>query len=149
MSRPTNDTPESRKQVHLNLRKAFSLINKSIKDEIYIAAYVTAFSIIEDRVFSMFVVAKRVETRKKEIKKNPRVGFVVYVNYLSETKTIPKAIANKLISEADTRNKLLHGAMWRLDEFNKRTTDRVVNLAKELNILRTEQRKLYGIGYKI
>lgn len=147
--RPIADTTEARMQIHLNLRKAFSLINKSLKDEIYIAAYVTAFSIIEDRVFSMYVVAKRVETGKRDIRKNPREGFKVYVDYLKEVKAIPTATVKKLYSEADTRNKLLHGAMWRLDDFNKRTTERAVALAKELNSLRTAQRKIYGIGYKV
>jgi len=147
--RPTDDTKEARMKTHVNLRKAFSLINKSMKDEIYIAAYVTAFSVIEDRVFAIYVVAKRVETGIIEIKKNPKETFKSYVDYLKDEKVITKLVAEKLLSEADTRNKLLHGAMWRLDEFTKRTTERAVNLAKEMNALRTAQRKIHGIGYKV
>jgi hypothetical protein len=149
MARPIGDTVEARKQVHINLRKAFSLINKSINDEIYIAAYVTAFSIIEDRVFSMYVVAKRVETGEIAITKNPRDVMMKYINYLEKKKTIPLATAKKIEAEIKARNSLLHGAMWRLDEFDKEMADRALNLAKEINALRTAQRKEIGIGYKV
>ena len=149
MVRPTGDTKEARQQVHINLRKAFSLINKSLKDEIYIAAYVTAYSIIEDRIFSMYVVGKRVETGVIQITKNPRDVMMKYVNYLERNNFITLVTANKIKDEIQARNNLLHGAMWRLDEFDKETAERALNLAKELNSLRKEQRKKFGIGYKV
>lgn len=147
--RPTSDTAEARKQVHLNLRKAFSLINKSLKDEVFIAAYVTAFSIIEDRIFSMYVVAKRVETKEDVIQRNPRTPLINYINYLVSKKAITRDVAKKIEAETIRRNQLLHGAMWRLDEFTEEETKKVVTLAKEMNTLRTAQRKVYGVGYKV
>jgi hypothetical protein len=149
MTRLTDDSAKARMETHIHLRKAFSLIKKSLKDEIYIAAYVTAFSIVEDRVFAMYVVAKRIETNVIKIKKEPRTGIVDYVRYLKENKFISATTASRICNEAGRRNTLLHGAMWRLKDFNKKNTERVVALAKELNQLRTAQRKIHGVGYKV
>jgi hypothetical protein len=149
MTRPTDDTATARMDTHIHLRQAFSLINKSLKDEIYIATYVTAFSIVEDRVYAMYVVAKRIETDTIDIQREPRRGLVDYVEYLKEKQTIPATTASKICNEAGRRNKLLHGAMWNLKDFNKKNTERVVDLAKELNQLRADQRKKHGVGYKV
>jgi hypothetical protein len=111
--RPTNDTPEDRYRIFLHLKAAFGLIKRSMENEFFMPAYVTAFSIIEDRIFAMYVVAKRVANEPAE-ERNFRISILDYAKTLKAYGYIDAQTYTKLQDECKHRNKRVHGAMWRL-----------------------------------
>lgn len=146
--RPSPDSPEYGKQVHINLKAAFSLIKKSMDQGLYMPAYVTAFSILEDRLFAMYVVAKRVKEGVKDVKRDYRSSLLHCAEYLIEHGHLEKSMKKKLEKQFDLRNRRFHGAMWRLDEFTEKNTQVVVDLAREMTDFRNKQKKRFGIGLK-
>ena len=80
--KPHPDSQEYGKHVHLSLKAAFSLIKKSMNEGLYMPAYVTAFSIVEDRLFAMYVVAKRVSEGVKDVKRNYKDSLLKCADYL-------------------------------------------------------------------
>lgn len=113
---------------------------------LYMPAYVTAFSIVEDRLFAMYVVTKRIFEGVKDIKRDYRQSLLFCADYLAEHNQLERSMKKKLEKQFDLRNKRFHGAMWRLDEFTEANTRLVVDLAREMTDLRDFQRKKYGVG---
>lgn len=146
--RPAPDSPDYGQRVHISLRAAFSLINRSMKEGLYMPAYVTAFSIIEDRIFAMYVVAKRAVDGEQDVKRDYRVSLLKHTEYLAENKHIDKSLVKKIAKQFDLRNKRFHGAMWRLDEFTEKNTQDVIDMARLITDLRSAQRKKYGNGLR-
>ncbi len=109
-------------------------------------AYVTAFSIVEDRLFAMYVVAKRVVEGEMNVERNFRISLLEYADYLIKNEHLDRSIKATLKREFDLRNRRFHGAMWRLDEFNLENTTQIVNLARAMTDLRNKQRKKFGNG---
>ena len=144
--RPHPDNPEYGRQVHINLKAAYSLIKNSMNQGLYIPAYVTAFSIIEDRLFAMYVVTKRVFDGVKDVNRDYRQSLLFCADYLIEHSQLERSMKKKLEKQFDLRNKRFHGAMWRLDEFTEKNTQIVVDLAREITDLRKRQAKKYGTG---
>lgn len=144
--RPHPDNPEYGKQVHINLKAAYSLIKNSMSQGLYIPAYVTAFSIVEDRLFAMYVVTKRVFEGVKDVKRDYRQSLLFCADYLIDRSQLERSMKKKLEKQFDLRNKRFHGAMWRLDEFTEDNTQVVVDLAREFTDLRKRQAKKYGTG---
>ncbi len=144
--RPARDTADYGKHVHIHLKAAFGLIKKSMKDELFMPAYVTAFSIVEDRLFAIYVVAKRVVEGEMNVERNFRISLLEYADYLIKNEHLDRSIKATLKREFDLRNRRFHGAMWRLDEFNLENTTQIVNLARAMTDLRNKQRKKFGNG---
>jgi hypothetical protein len=135
------------KHVHMSLKAAFSLIKKSMNEGLYMPAYVTAFSIVEDRLFAMYVVGKRVTEGVKDVKRNYRDSLLKCADYLIEQKHLEKSMKKILEKQFDLRNKRFHGAMWRLDEFTEKNTQVVIDLARQMTDMRKFQKKKFGIGF--
>jgi hypothetical protein len=146
--RPIRDSEDYGTYVHIHLKAAFGLIKKCMKDELYMPAYVTAFSIVEDRLFAMYVVAKRVVDGEMNVERNFRISLLEYADYLIKNGHFEKSIKPVLKREFDLRNRRFHGAMWRLDEFNEHNTTQITDLARLLADLRTTQKKNFGLGFK-
>ena len=144
--RPPTDSPDYGKQVHINLKAVYNLIKKSTEQGLYMPAYVTAFSIVEDRLFAMYVVAKRVTDGVKDVKRDYRTSLLHCAEYLIENKHLEKSMKKKLEKQFELRNKRFHGAMWRLDEFSDKNTKDVVDLARSLTDLRQAQKRKFGNG---
>ena len=144
--RPTRDSEDYGSHVHIHLKAAFGLIKKCMKDGLYMPAYVTAFSIVEDRLFAMYVVAKRVTDGETEVRRNFRISLLENANYLIKNGHLEKSLKAILNRAFDLRNKRFHGAMWRLDEFNEENTTQIIDLARLLTDLRNKQRKKFGTG---
>jgi hypothetical protein len=111
-------------------------------------AYVTAFSIVEDRLFAMYVVARRVIEGDTHVERNFRISLLEYADYLIKHDHLEKSIKAILKREFDLRNRRFHGAMWRLDEFNAENTTQIVDLARQMTDLRNKQKKQFGTGLK-
>ncbi len=114
-------------------------------EELYFAAYVIAFSIVEDRLFAMYAVCKKSVEGVQEVQRNYRSSLLDCVNYLIEKKHLEGHMKPVLEEQFDLRNKRFHGAMWRLDEFTKENTQIVVDLARKMTDLRTKQKQNLGI----
>jgi hypothetical protein len=146
--RPKGDSEDYGSHVHIHLKAAFGLIKKCMKDGLYMPAYVTAFSIVEDRLFAMYVVARRVIDGETEVRRNFRISLLKNADYLIKNGHLEKSIKPILDLEFELRNKRFHGAMWRLDEFNEENTTKIIDLARLLTDLRNKQRKKFGAGQK-
>ena len=144
--RPKRDAKDYGSHVHIHLKAAFGLIKKCMKDGLYMPAYVAAFSIVEDRLFAMYVVAKRVTDGETEVRRNFRISLLDNADYLIKNGHLEKSIKNILNLEFDLRNKRFHGAMWRLDEFNEENSTQIIDLARLLTDLRNKQSKKFGTG---
>jgi hypothetical protein len=144
--RPVEDTQEARYRIFQHLKSAFGLIKSSMANEFYMPAYVTAFSIIEDRIFAMYVVAFRVN-KEGETHRDFGKSILVYAKYLLKYKHIDDVTFTQLTKECDSRNKRIHGAMWRLNEYNEENTQKVVTLARVLTNFRKAQSKKHGTGF--
>ena len=125
--RPKRDAEDYGSHVHIHLKAAFGLIKKCMKDELYIPAYVTAFSIVEDRLFAMYVVARRVTDGETEVRRDFRISLLENADYLIKNQHLEKSIKPILNRAFDLRNKRFHGAMWRLDEFNEENTTQIID----------------------
>lgn len=146
--KPIHDpnSPDHGMRVHLNLKKAFNIINRSMNDNIYIPAYILAFSIVEDRLFAMYVVAKRVCEGAKEVKRDYRRSLLECARYLAKVGHLESEMIYRLTNEFNMRNKRFHGAMWRIDEFTQENTQSVIVLAKDILKARQKQKRKYGTG---
>lgn len=144
--RPSPKSHSYGKEVHIGLKAAFSLIKKSMNESLYMTAYVTAFSIVEDRLFAMYVVAKRTTEGVKDVRRDFRVSMLSYVDYLVENNHLEQSMKSSLKKQFDLRNKRFHGAMWRLHEFTEMNTQTVIDLARKMTDLRKAQKKRYGNG---
>jgi hypothetical protein len=144
--RPTQDTAEDRHHVYLQLRNAFGLIKGCMSSGLFMPAYITAFSIIEDRIFAMYVVAKRAAKEQDE-PRDYNKSILKYSEQILSRNVIDKDTHEKLVVECGLRNKRVHGAMWRLDEYTKENTEKVVSLARRLTEFRKAQSKQHGIGF--
>jgi len=104
----------------------------------YLAAYVVAFSFLEDRITAMHVV--RCQT--KELKSSRRLTFTEMVNRLQIAGDLAPDLAHEFRRESTRRNQLLHGAMWNLRAISARSADTVQQLARTADRARSRQKRL-------
>lgn len=141
MSRANVSTQQDK---YVAFKTAYQTITHYYDKGNFLAAYVVAFSLIEDRVRAMFVVQHRIVNEgKNPTQKQVSASFSKYVRQLQLT-DIPQEDAAKLLEEAKTRNKLLHAAMWNLKAFDKTAVDRAVKLTRTVDKLRRAQKKKLG-----
>jgi hypothetical protein len=132
----------SQQEKYIAFKTAYGMLKHYEETENYIAAYVIAFSILEDRIKAMFAVSFHYKNSYAPQPDDFKSTFVSLVNKVSHWQFLTSDTADKLKSEADNRNKLLHAAMWRLDAFTPDTVKRVKHLVnvveKELRVLKKE-----------
>ena len=132
MARPKDDTAESQRKKYEHHKKANSTLNYYLEQGNWIGAYVIAYSLLEDRLRAMYVVAQRdihkVVTTDEDIK----APFARLVGYLKKNNHLEQEFASKLQKANDNRNKLLHDAMWELDVIKEKDVANVTNLKNDL-----------------
>lgn len=119
-----------------------SLIN--LAQDNFIAAYVVAFSLIEDRVRAMFVVWHRDFKKNEPTSRQAASSFSNHIHQLQVAGDITQEDASLLLEEARIRNELLHAAMWNLKVFDKAAIDRAIKLTRIVDKLRRSQKKNRG-----
>lgn len=145
MARPTDDTPESQKKKFEEFKKAYATLKILMHDEAYLAAYVIAFSILEDRLKALLAVnIKHTENRVID-KRDKTQGLVEIVKKLVDAAEISKKLGDEIRESAKERNALLHASMWHLDEFDNNKIERITKLVRELDKARKQQDKKYGV----
>lgn len=130
---------------YVAFKTAYQTITYYLAQDNFLAAYVIAFSLIEDRVRAMFVVQHRViADGKNPTAKQISASFSNIVCQLQMAGDIPQEDANLLLAEAKVRNGLLHSAMWNLTAFDKTAVDRAIKLTRNADKLRRAQKKTHG-----
>ena len=141
MSRPLDDSSDSQKYKYVAFRTAYGLVKHYEETQNYLAAYVIAFSILEDRVKAMYVICYRNTQNGEPTTKILEEGFRKLVSKLVHHQYICKALADELANEAEMRNQLLHTAMWKLDAFTPDTVTRIKSLVRLVEKLHKAKKK--------
>ena len=135
-----NRSDLSQNQKYLGFKKAFNTYKHHLENENYIAAYVIAFSILEDRVSAMYVI------RLRQTQKKPDVwhSFVKKLGILKANGDIDDSNYAEWKKAAMNRNSKIHAAMWRVDEFSKTDCEDVIKFARQADTARIKQKKELG-----
>ena len=129
---------------YVAFRTAYQNITHYREQKNFIAAYVVAFSLIEDRIRAMFVVRHRATDGKELTDKQIAASFSSHVCLLSKEGDIQPDDAVCLLEEAKQRNKLMHTAMWNLNAFTEESVERVIKLTRVADRYRQTQKKKLG-----
>jgi len=106
-----------------------------------LSAYVIGFSILEDRIRAMYVVRYRKENRQVPLPKNIYQGITRVMNYLVTHGDITKDAKESFELAANSRNKIIHTAMWRPDPTTPELVDSIVSLGRQAESFRRKQKK--------
>ena len=145
MERPLNDGKEDQMAKYIVFKTAYGLVNSYEKSQNYIAAYVVAFSILEDRIKAMYVVGFRQKNERDPKPGAVDEGFGKLVNSLLHLQYITKATADELRAEAVNRNLMLHTAMWKLDAFTPESVKRVKTILRKIDDMLKKKKKELGL----
>lgn len=138
---------KSQQDKYVAFKTAFQTVNHYLDpdQENFLAAYVIAFSLIEDRVRAMYVVQHRsINGGMGPTPKQINASFANHVRLLQAADIIPQADSKLLLEEAKARNELLHAAMWNLNAFTRPSVEQVLHLARTVDKLRRAQKRLIG-----
>ena len=138
MGRSTAKMPQDK---YVAFKTAYQTIAYYLAQDNFLAAYVVAFSLIEDRIRAIFVVWHRNVKKDEPTPKQVAANFSSHISQLQVAGDIPQEDANLLLKEAKIRNELLHAAMWNLKAFDKVAADRAIKLARAADKLRRVQKK--------
>lgn len=117
-------TPQEK---YVSFRRAFDTVKAHETNGNFIGAFVVAFSLLEDRIGALYTMTKahRGEPIAKE-----NTSFGAKVSYLARNNELTADLRDECLRLARERNKKLHAAMWRLDEFQSGDSNRIVNAAR-------------------
>jgi hypothetical protein len=110
----------------------------------YIAAYVIAFSIFEDKVKAFYIVRIRDIDGNQDWQSSKFSGSTRrHLEYLLETNAINKSLFKNATKATEKRNVYLHAAMYNVDFFTMELVTKVVELRNEFaRLLQAEKRAL-------
>lgn len=145
MARPLDDGEDAQRTKYVAFRTAYGLVNSYEQSQNYIAAYVIAFSILEDRIKAMYVVGFRQQHGRNPKEGAVEEGFGKLVNSLLHLQYLTKEMAETLRAEAVQRNHLLHTAMWKLDAFTPESVIRVKALVRKIEAILKSKKKELGL----
>ena len=139
-----NRISASQQDKYVAFKTAFQNITHYREQKNFIAAYVIAFSLIEDRIRAMFVVRHRAITGNDPTTNKINKSFAGNVCQLGKVGDIQPEDAARLLGEAKQRNELLHTAMWELNAFTEESVERVIKLTRVVDGYRRAQKKKLG-----
>ena len=129
---------------YVAFKTAYQNITHYREQKNFIAAYIVAFSLIEDRIRAMFVIWYLATEGKKPTDKQIASSFSNHVRLLSKEGDIQPDDVARLLEEAKQRNELLHAAMWNLNAFTEESVDRVTKLSRTVDGFRKKQKRELG-----
>ena len=132
MARPKDDEAESQRKKYEHHKKANNTLKHYLEEGNYIGAYVIAYSLLEDRVRAMYVVAQRDVHKVVYTQNDINAPFARIIEYLRDNNHLSMELAKRLQKSNDTRNTLLHNAMWELDVITNDHITRVKKLRDEV-----------------
>jgi hypothetical protein len=126
MLRKTGGGDLSQNEKYLSFKRAFGSINHYVSQNNFLAAYIIAFSILEDRLLASYIVCYKHKNKEDlSLRKLDNVSLSQLVHKLHYIKVIDIEFVNQLVELSDERNVLIHLMMWKLDEFNQESADKV------------------------
>lgn len=132
-----------------NFARAFDTYQHYLTTENYLAAYVVAFSILEDRVNAMYLTCfEAVTGQTATIDDAVRLGFGNKLKYLLTNGVIGPAERDAWSNLANDRNSKFHAAMWRLDEFQKEHAQAIIECARKADAARRMQKSRLAAARK-
>lgn len=133
----------SQQEKYVTFKKAYEMIKHYESERNFIAAYVLAFSILEDRIKAMYVVSFRHKEKREPKQDALNEGFSKLVNKVHRTQFIKTELLDALKAEAKNRNDLLHAAMWKFDAFTPDAVSRVIQLVRIVDkILKAKKKEI-------
>lgn len=132
MPRPIDDQLESQIKKYETHKQANSTLNYYLDQGNLLSAYVIAYSLLEDRVRAMYVVVQRDVHKVFYRAKDINAPFARIIEYLRDNNHLSMELAKRLQKSNDTRNTLLHNAMWELDVITNDHITRVKKLRDEV-----------------
>lgn len=123
-------TKASQQEKYVAFKTAFQTVSAHRDQKNFLAAYVVAFSVIEDRIRAAYVVWYRARSGAVPNDRQLTAGFAWLVTSLRSAQLIDADLARDLRDEAANRNTLLHAAMWNLNAFTDDAVCRAVALAR-------------------
>ena len=146
MPRPKDDEAESQRKKYEHHKKANSTLRHYLEKQNFIAAYVIAYSLLEDRLRAMYVVVQRDIHKVVTTKNDINAPYARIVDYLEKNNHLSKELAKRLYKSNDIRNTLLHDAMWEIEVFKESDVTNVGKLRDDVSsvlekIKRTTQKK--------
>lgn len=133
MSRPLSDDPSSQLLKYRKHSEANKVLKHYLAKKNLIAAYVVAFSLLEDRIRAMYFVFERDINLKESKSININGSISNFVRKLKDAELIDRDICIRLFNAIEKRNPLMHDAMWKLDAFVFEDILEVIELKKVLH----------------
>ena len=129
------------KLTHGELEPGFREMAEAFKSYLsrkeYLAAYVVAFSFLEDRIGAMHAV----RCKNEALKPSRRAPFVEMVDRLQLAGDLAPELAKKFRAASKRRNQLLHGAMWNLGAVRASSAEDTEKLARDADRARSKQKR--------
>jgi hypothetical protein len=146
---PRKDSLSPQEQ-RANFAKAFDTYQHYLNTENYLAAYVVAFSILEDRINSMYLTCHQVVLVDRPITVDDvaRLGLGSKLKFLLMHGVIGMEEKEAWLNMANDRNSKFHAAMWRLDEFQKEHAQAVVECVRKADTARRMQKSRIAAAQK-
>ncbi len=114
-------------------------ISHYLEEENTLAAYVVAFSFLEDRVGAMHAERCRVDG----VIDNRNMGLSRKIGVLERAGDLSPDLVDRCRTANQQRNDLFHNAMWNLDGFTQEAAGNIYALARELNNARGRQQRTF------
>ena len=122
----------------------FTLIDSLLETDDYISAYLLTFSILEDRITSMWYRRKVRETGwewESEGLQETNGGLQQQLFYLSFKGDIDQVMFDKVRSVVRDRNKLVHQTILNLTNFDKEYVINLMKLLREYDKVAKQQKR--------
>ena len=138
MSRREEELTKTPQEKNFIFKKAYDLINSYLLQGDYIASYLIAFSILEDRIYAFyslrFIKINQKAPSKSHISKK---GFKGVCKVLLDDNYINLETFEKLEVQREKRNNFIHLTMWTMHLNKKQDVTQVVSIIrlidKEIN----------------
>jgi hypothetical protein len=126
--RPIGDSDEDQQIKYKHHRFANSTLGYYIDKSDFLAAYVVAFSLLEDRLRAMAIVKHRDVLGHKNYLSFASTDLARVVSFNYPGKEEEDVFVYNLKTVLHNRNKLLHEAMWRINAIQVKDIDDVMEL---------------------
>jgi hypothetical protein len=132
----TADSPRqqaSQEQKRLAFAAAYSNLNQYLKTGDFFAAYVIAFSIVEDRLRAMYVLHYWSQTG--EIPKTKKINQSIsrIAKLLHAESVLPVELLDEFLELARLRNKVIHESIWRTGNVQTEDVKKLMVLGRRLD----------------
>lgn len=139
MGKKAHLTPHEQRD---SFARAFDIVQAYLAADNFIGAYIVAFSILEDRIATMYAACVQGKTEGAgQSRKQRHQPLSEKMRLLVKRGVITSAEQQAWTTLANERNQKLHEAMWNLDEFNAADVEIVIAAARRASNLRKVQKR--------